>query len=50
VNDDLVSGNCPVTLALPADFSADQVAVSVLPWDRGGCVHKGYEVKADVSP
>ena len=21
-----------------------------LPWDRGGCVHKGYEVKADVSP
>lgn len=117
VNDDLVSGNCPVTLALPADFSADQVAVSVasglgeivtsdfpdlqrtsctiqgesqpcvtqphgqlgqgaglveaqssigdavllamdasgqpsqpLPWDRGGCVNKGYEVKADVSP
>jgi hypothetical protein len=117
VNDHLISGNCPVTLALPADFSADQVAVSVessfgeivtsdfpdlkttscnvdgasrpcvaqphgqlgqgaslveaqssigdavllamdasgqpsqpLPWDRGGCVNKGYEAKADIGP
>lgn len=29
VNDDLVLGNCPVTLALPANFSADQVKMSV---------------------
>lgn len=117
VNDYLISGDCPVTLAVPADFSADQVAVRVdsglgeivtsdfsdlkttscatesesqpcvtqprgqlgqgarlveaqssigdavllamdasgqpsqpLPWDRGGCVNKGYEVKADTSP
>jgi hypothetical protein len=29
VNDDLILGNCPVTLALPVDFSADGLVMSV---------------------